>query len=70
MDRAGSNIKADGVDSYTVTLKPRDTYGNIVNTGSLYVSYTGTVSKVQIPSTIWAHPYIGNQDWYDALIID
>jgi hypothetical protein len=48
---------ADGVDAYNMTLKIRDTYGNRVTSGTVEVSYTGTVSEVQLPSKIINSPY-------------
>jgi hypothetical protein len=50
-----TNIVADGASHYNITIKPRDTYGNRVNIGTIdTISYTGTVSSVQIPiDTIW-----------------
>jgi len=45
----GTSITADGSDAYTVTLRPRDTYGNRVNTGTLSIAYTGTIRTIQMP---------------------
>ncbi len=64
---SGSNIVADGVSYYDVTIKPRDTYGNRVNTGGISISYTGTVSSVQIPSDA-SSAYDTYANFHDALI--
>lgn len=57
---------ADGASYYDFTLKPRDKYGNRVDTGSIQISYTGTVSAVQIPAGIMS-PYL-LENYHDALI--
>ncbi len=63
--QTGNNIVADGNDSYQVTLKPRDRFGNRVLTGSVVIRYDTTVTSVQIPSdTIgpawWTASFVGD----------
>lgn len=60
---------ADGVSGYDMTLKTRDTYGNRITTGRVVVSYTGSVSAVQIPMNILSTSYDGLREQHDALII-
>lgn len=61
---------ADWSDAYNFTLKLRDTYGNRITTGTVEVSYTGTVSAVQLPDKIINSPY-GYLAWFkDGIIID
>ncbi len=52
LEKSGTNKVADGASYYDFIMKPRDTYGNRVNTGSIDISYTGTVSAVQMPMNI------------------
>lgn len=42
---------ANGVDTYTNTIKLRDQYGNRVSGGSLKMDYTATVKNVQTDIT-------------------
>ncbi len=45
----------------------RDKYGNALSTGSLDISYSGTVSAVQVDPANMS-PYIGMENLHDALI--
>ena len=58
---------ADGASYYDFTLKPRDKYGNRVDTGSVEISYTGTVSAVQMPTNIISLSYLLPNS-HDALV--
>lgn len=62
-----STVVADGVDSYDYTLRFRDTYGNRVTSGNIIISYTGTVSNIQIPSSIQDDVYSLQSNYKDAL---
>lgn len=50
-------VPADGVSPYNFTLSFTDQYANPVDTGDITISYTGTVSEVQLPSEIVISPY-------------
>jgi hypothetical protein len=65
LDKNGANKVADGASYYDFTMKPRDKYGNRVNTGSVEISYTGTVSAIQMPSNILWSPFDLFRDLHD-----
>ena len=50
--QTGTAPIADGQSFYTITFKPRDQYGNRVNTGTLTAVYNSAVSSVAIPDGI------------------
>ena len=44
-------VIANGTDTYDFTLKIRDTYGNKVDSGSVFIEYTSSVKNIQVPMT-------------------
>jgi hypothetical protein len=58
LDKNGTNKVADGSSYYDFILKPRDRYGNRVNMGSIDISYTGSISNIQLPGGIFSTLYI------------
>ena len=65
-EKNGANRVADGASYYEFTLKPRDKYGNRVDVGTVEISYTGTVSAVQMPTNIMSSYPLEN--FHDALV--
>jgi hypothetical protein len=57
LDKVGDNLKADGQSWYTMTLHPRDKYGNRVNTGSVDIAYISNLKSMNIPIGIDT-PYV------------
>lgn len=57
---------ADGNTFYEFSISLRDKYGNKIHTGSVEISYTGTVSAVNDALPILVTPYIDL--WYDGLV--
>ena len=53
----GLSVIANASDTYTLTMKTRDTYGNRVSTGDIAISYTTTVKNIQ--SDISENPNYG-----------
>lgn len=45
----GDNLVGDGMEAYEFFFRPRDTYGNSINTGSVSLLYTATVNTNQLP---------------------
>ncbi len=43
-------VIANGTDTYDFTLKIRDTYGNKVDSGSVFIEYTSSVKNIQVPN--------------------
>lgn len=43
----GWPLLANGIDSYSFTVKPRDTYGNRIENGNMKIKYITTVKNVQ-----------------------
>lgn len=52
MQSPPGSIFANGTDTYTITHKIRDGYGNRVSSGDLKLKYTTTVKNVQVDPLI------------------
>jgi hypothetical protein len=66
LEKSGVDKVADGASYYDFTLKPRDKYGNRVVDGDIEVSYTGTISSIQLPTGMSTT----NTDYFLSSLLD